>query len=97
MRERCCTKPARFKGGVRQMLEAASEGTSAVSSTVAFFVIVCVIWAANRHERQQAARAKRAKRKAEIRAIVKSRPEDAELFREVLDELGSDDPKQRPS
>ncbi|MDN3263292.1 hypothetical protein QWJ26_26480 [Streptomyces sp. CSDS2] len=75
------------------MLEAASEGAPAVSGSVAFFVIVCVIWAANRHERQKAAQAKRAKRKAEIRAIVKSRPEDAELFREVLDELGKDDAK----
>lgn len=75
------------------MIRAASESGQTVSGSLAFFLLVAVIWAANRHERRKAERAKRAKRKTEIEAIVKSRPEDAELFREVLDELGGDDAK----
>jgi hypothetical protein len=75
------------------MFQAASEGGQAVSGTAAFFVIVGVIWVANRRERRRAKQAARAKRKAEIQAIVASRPEDADLFREVLDDLDADDDK----
>ncbi|WP_435212648.1 hypothetical protein [Streptomyces sp. bgisy034] len=75
------------------MLHAANEGSQTISGGLALFVIVCVIWISHRHERQKAARATRAKRKAEIEAIVKSRPEDADLFREVLEELDAGDNK----
>ncbi|WP_416982939.1 hypothetical protein [Streptomyces sp. T028] len=86
-----------FQEGADQVFRAASEGGQTISGGLALFVIVCVIWISHRRERQKAARATRAKRKAEIEAIVKSRPEDADLFHEVLDELGSDDDKDNPS
>lgn len=76
------------------MFHAANEGGQTISGGLALFMIVCVIWISHRHERQKAARATRAKRKAEIEAIVKSRLEDADLFREVLDELDADDDKE---
>lgn len=75
------------------MFQAVSEGAPAVSGSFAVFVIVCVIWAAHRHDKRKRELAQRAKRKAEIEAIVKSRPQDAPLFREALDELETDGPK----
>ncbi|EKX60650.1 hypothetical protein [Streptomyces ipomoeae] len=71
------------------MFQAASEGGQASGAT-AFILIVLAIWALSRLGGSSAHRAKRAKRKREIDAIVRSRPEDTDIFREVLDEVDYD-------
>ncbi|MEU3251085.1 hypothetical protein [Streptomyces sp. NPDC006997] len=71
------------------MILAASEGGQASGAT-AFILIVLAIWALSRLSGTTAHRAKRAKRKREIDAIVRSRPEDTDIFREVLDEVDYD-------
>lgn len=63
-----------------------SEGGSATTGGL-FVLGLLIIWVLSLLDGGKAARVKRAKRKREIDAIVRSRPEDAELFREVLDEL----------
>ena len=70
------------------MFQAASEGGHASGSATAFILIVLAIWALSRLNRASGAR--RAKRKREIDAIVRSRPEDTDIFREVLDEVDYD-------
>ncbi len=78
------------------MFRAASEGGQTVSGTFAILVIACVIWAANRHDRlkkEKALAKRKAEIKAEMEAKLKAHPEDAPLFKEVLDELGPDDLK----
>jgi hypothetical protein len=78
------------------MSHVASEGGQAGSGVLALLVVVAVFWISNRRERLKRERALRAKKKAEIQAIVKSRPEDAPLFREVLDELEPKNSKEAP-
>ncbi|MGW3931335.1 hypothetical protein ACWECC_24995 [Streptomyces microflavus] len=76
------------------MILAATEGGQANGfSTVV--VIVLIFWVLSRLDGGKSARVKRAKRKREIDAFVRSRPEDAELFREVLDELDVDDVRSK--
>ncbi|WP_405954305.1 hypothetical protein [Streptomyces phaeochromogenes] len=77
------------------MFQAASEGGQAGGGATAFFLIVLAIWALSRLDGGSAGRAKRAKRKREIDAIVRSRPEDADIFHEVLDELRHEGPKHK--
>lgn len=72
------------------MFQAASEGGQASGSATAFILIVLAIWALSRLGGMSAHRAERAKRKREIDAIVRSRPEDTDIFREVLDEVDYD-------
>lgn len=76
------------------MILAASEGGQASGAT-AFILLVLAIWALSRLDGSSAHRAKRAKRKREVDAIVRSRPEDANIFREVLDELDAEDSKKK--
>jgi hypothetical protein len=70
------------------MFQAASEGGQGSGSATAFILIVLAIWALSRLSRASGAR--RAKRKREIDAIVRSRPEDTDIFREVLNEVDYD-------
>ncbi|MEU9779654.1 hypothetical protein AB0H92_01460 [Streptomyces phaeochromogenes] len=79
------------------MFQAASDGGQAGGGATAFILIVLAIWALSRLDGGSAGRAERAKRKREIDAIVRSRPEDAAIFREVLDELSDEDPKHKRS
>ncbi len=79
------------------MLLAAGESDASGSGIAAVLVVAVVIWLLSRHDRRTAATAGRAKRKAEIAAIVKSRPGDADLFQEVLDELKARDAKGKPT
>ncbi|MFC8080344.1 hypothetical protein ACFUN8_32990 [Streptomyces sp. NPDC057307] len=65
-------------------------------SVSTILLILLILWLLSRHDKRKAA-ARRAKRKAEIAAIVKSRPEDADLFIEVLDEVKAKDAKGKPS
>lgn len=78
------------------MFQAASESAPVISGPVAFFLIVGVIWAANRHDRLKKEKAL-AKRKAEIEAEMKARlkahPEDGPLIKGALDKIGPDDLK----
>lgn len=70
------------------MFQAASESGQGSGSATAFILIVLAIWALSRLS--GASTASRAKRKREIDAIVRSRPEDTDLFREVSDEVDYD-------
>ncbi|MGW0864695.1 hypothetical protein [Streptomyces sp. NPDC002611] len=72
------------------MFQAVSEGSQASGGATAFILIVLAIWALSRLSGPSVHRAKRAKRKREIDAIVRSRPEDTDIFREVLDEVDYD-------
>ncbi|MFC8829033.1 hypothetical protein ACFT9I_27210 [Streptomyces sp. NPDC057137] len=58
-------------------------------------LIVLMLWLLSRYDKREAA-ARRAKRKDEIAEIVKSRPEDTDLFREVLDEISANKSKHKP-
>jgi hypothetical protein len=69
---------------------AVSESGGQASGATAFILIALAIWALSRLSGPSAHRAKRAKRKREIDAIVRSRPEDIDIFREVLDEVDYD-------
>lgn len=75
------------------MLVAAGESDPSGSGIAAVLVVAVVFWLLSRHDRRTAAVVGRAKRKAEIAAIVRSRPGDADLFQEVLDELKAKDTK----
>jgi len=77
------------------MFQAANEGSQAGGGATAFLLIVLAIWALSRLDGGSAGRAERAKRKREIDAFVRSRREDADIFYEVLDELGPEDPKHK--
>ncbi|MFE1887218.1 hypothetical protein [Streptomyces microflavus] len=72
------------------MIPIAASGGETTGGVSALLLIALVVWMLSRLDHRSSERAARAKRKTEIKAIVKSRPEDADLFREVLDELGTD-------
>lgn len=72
------------------MISIAASAGEASGGVSVLLVIALVVWMLSRLDHQSSERAARTKRKTEIEAIVKSRPEDADLFREVLNELGTD-------
>ncbi|MGW3931326.1 hypothetical protein ACWECC_24950 [Streptomyces microflavus] len=72
------------------MILIATSGGEATGGVSALLVIFLVVWMLSRLDHRSSERAARTKRKTEIEAIVKSRLEDADLFREVLNELGTD-------
>lgn len=73
------------------MIPIANPGGETTGGASVLLVIVLVVWMLSRLSHRSSERAARTKCKTEIEAIVKSRPEDADLFREVLNELGTDD------
>ncbi|MFF2735843.1 hypothetical protein [Streptomyces cyaneofuscatus] len=68
------------------MIQFASEASQAADGSASGIVILVVIWLLLSRS-NKAARTDRARRKREVEVFVRSRPEDAELFREVVDEL----------
>ncbi|QYA94401.1 hypothetical protein KZO11_12140 [Streptomyces anulatus] len=72
------------------MIAIAASGGETTGGVSALLWIAVVVWMRSRLDHRSREQAARTKRKTEIEAIVKSRPEDADLFREVLNELGTD-------
>ncbi|MET4669146.1 hypothetical protein [Streptomyces sp. PvR018] len=72
------------------MISIAASAGEVSGGVSVLLVIALVVWMLSRLDHRSSERAARTKRKTEIEAIVKSRPEDADLFREVLNELGTD-------
>lgn len=73
------------------MIPIATSGGETTGAVSVLLMIVLVVWMLSRPDRRSSERAARTKCKTEIEAVVKSRPEDAALFREVLNELGTDE------
>lgn len=72
------------------MISIAASAGEASGGVSVLLAIALIVWMLSRLDHRSSERAARTKRKTEIEAIVKSRPEDADLFREVLNELGTD-------
>ncbi|MBD2828148.1 hypothetical protein ID875_06960 [Streptomyces globisporus] len=88
------TAKRRSTGGGTDMFHAVSDGAQAGSGLSAVILIGFVIWALSRLD-STSERTKKAQRKREIETIVRNRTSDADLFREVLDDLAKEERTRR--
>ncbi|MFE1887223.1 hypothetical protein [Streptomyces microflavus] len=77
------------------MYQAVSDGSQGAGGGVtAVILIILAIWVLSRLD-SSSERTKQAQRKREIETIVRGRTSDADLFREVLDDLDKEERNRR--